>query len=245
MTVLAVLAAALGYEWLSLRARVWNPWRGAAFTAGCAVALAGLGMHAHGAAGHMGQHLLVGMVAPLGIVLGAPVTLLLRTLPVTAGRRLTRVLRTAPVRFLISPVVALVLSAGSLVLLHLTPLLAYAMSDPFLHSALLVHFLLAGCLFAWVIAGPDPAPHRATVRTRLVVLAVAVAVHATLAQLMYAGTLVRTPGTDADRQTAATLMYYGGDLAELLLAFGVFQSGSRQVRARGGLARTGHRMARP
>ena len=30
--------------------------------------------------------------------------------------------------------------------------------------------------------------------------------------------------TAADRQAGATLMYYGGDLAELLLAFAVVQS---------------------
>ncbi|MFI7600148.1 cytochrome c oxidase assembly protein [Actinoplanes sp. NPDC049681] len=224
MTVLAVVSAALGYEWLGLRARRWNPWRGAAFAAGCATALAGLGMHTHDTAGHMGQHLLVAMIAPLGIVLGAPVTLLLRTLPVSWARRLSRMLRTRPVGFLTRPVVALALSAGSLLLLHLTPLFAYAMSNPAVHSALLVHFLLSGCLFAWVIAGPDPAPHRPGVRTRLIVLAVAIAVHAGLSQLMYAGVLVRTPGTVADRQAAATLMYYGGDLAELLLAFAMFQA---------------------
>ena len=224
MSLMAVVALGLAYEWLSLRVGGWNRWRGAAFMGGCVTLLIGLSMHAHDLSVHMTQHLLVGMVAPIGLVLGAPMTLLLRTLRPASGRRLTRLLRTGPVRLVTRPVVALLLSAGSLPLLHLTPLYAYAMSDPAVHAAVLAHFLASGCLFTWVIAGPDPAPHRPPVRNRLVVLGVAIAAHATLSQLLYAGALVQFPGTDADRQTAATIMYYGGDLAELLLAFAVVQT---------------------
>jgi len=224
MSLLAVVAAAVAYEWLSLRAGRWSPWRGASFMSGCAVLLIGLTLHAHDPAVHMTQHLLVGMVAPIGLVLGAPMTLLLRSVPPAAGRRLTRLLRTRPARLVTHPVVALLLSTGSLGLLYLTPLYAYAKSDPAVHTAVLAHFLASGCLFAWVVAGPDPAPHRPAVRTRLVVLGVAIAAHATLSQLLYAGAFVQVPGTDADRRAAATIMYYGGDLAELMLAFAVVQT---------------------
>ena len=224
MSLVAVVAVALAYEWLSLRAGGWSRWRGASFMSGCVVLLIGLALHAHDLSLHMTQHLLVGMVAPIGLVLGAPMRLLLRNLRPAAGRRLTRLLRTRPVRLVTRPVVALLLSTGSLGLLYLTPLYAYAMSDPALHAAVLAHFLASGCLFTWVIAGPDPAPHRPPVRTRLVVLGVAIAAHATLSQLLYAGALVQVPGPDADRRTAATIMYYGGDLAELLLAFAVVQT---------------------
>jgi putative membrane protein len=36
--------------------------------------------------------------------------------------------------------------------------------------------------------------------------------------LLYAGLLVDVPATAADRHAAATVMYYGGDLAEIALA---------------------------
>ena len=84
--------------------------------------------------------------------------------------------------------------------------------------------MLSGFLFAWAVAGADPAPHRPAVTVRLVVLGLAIAAHATLSQLLYAGALVRIPATAADRQAGATIMYYAGDLAELLLAFAVVQS---------------------
>jgi putative membrane protein len=163
------------------------------------------------------------MVAPLGLVLGAPVTLLLRTLPVRTARRLSRVLRSRPLRVVTHPLTALLLTIGGLAALYFTPLYARTLAVPALHDLVLLHLLLSGALFAWAIAGPDPAPHRPPVRVRLVVLGVAIAAHAALAQLLYAGLYVQVPATDADRQAAATLMYYGGDLAELLLAFALLQ----------------------
>ncbi len=223
LPLLAVLIA-LGYEWQSLRAPGWSRWRAAAFHTGAAVLVAGSALPVHDFAGHALQHLLVAMVAPLGLVLGAPVTLLLRTLPVTTARRLTRLLRGRPARTLAHPVVALLLTTGGLLALYLTPLYTRMLSDPLLHQAVTIHFVLSGCLFAWVVAGADPAPHRPSVAARLVLLGVAIAAHATLSQLLYAGALVQVPATAADRQAGATLMYYGGDLAELLLAFAVVQS---------------------
>lgn len=82
-----------------------------------------------------------------------------------------------------------------------------------------MHFLLAGYLFAYTIAGPDPAPHRPSVPVRLVILGVAIAGHAVLAKLLYAGTLVHVPGSAADLRVGADQMYYTGHIAELLLAF--------------------------
>ena len=221
--LLAVLLA-LGYEWRSLRVPGWNRWRGAAFQAGAAALATGLALPAHDFTGHALQHLLVAMVAPLGLVLGAPVTLLLRTLPVRTARRLTRLLRSRPARAVAHPATALALTTGGLAALYLTPLYGRMLAVPALHQLVTIHFVLSGFLFAWVVAGADPAPHRPSVPARLVLLGVAIAAHATLSQLLYAGAFVQVPAGAADRQAGATLMYYGGDLAELLLAFAVVQS---------------------
>ncbi|GIM97113.1 cytochrome c oxidase assembly protein [Paractinoplanes toevensis] len=222
LVLLAAALLALGYEWLSIRvsgpARSWPAWRGASFMAGCAVLALAAGIAPGTFAGHMTRHLLIGMVAPLGLILGAPITLLLRFLPAAHARRVVRALRTPAVRLVTHPVTALCLTVGTLAALYCTPLFARAGADPAVHQALDLHFLLSGWLFAWAVAAPDPMPHRPSVKTRLIVLGIAVAAHATLSQLLYAGALVRIPASTADRQTGATIMYYGGDLTELLLA---------------------------
>ncbi|MGW5259130.1 cytochrome c oxidase assembly protein [Streptomyces sp. NPDC004012] len=229
LPALALLACAGVYLRLARLARLrnpvrgWSPWRTACFTMGLALLavaiLPPIAPLAHtDFRGHMAQHLLIGMYAPLALVLGAPVTLVLRTLPAHRARQVTAVLHGRPARRSAHPAVALLLSAGSLAVLYFTPLYDAAMARPAGHWLLHAHFLVSGCLFAYVIAGPDPAPGRPGVRARLVYLGCAVALHAAIAQLMYGGIWVDIHAPIPEVQGGAEIMYYGGDIAELLLA---------------------------
>ncbi len=207
----------------------WNRWRTVAFLGG--VVLLGLGLtpaaspFAEGRLpAHMYQHLLIGMYAPLGLVLGAPVTLVLRSVPRRQGKRIGRILRSAPAHVLAHPVTALTLNLGGLAALYFTPLYAAASREPALHTLIHMHFLAAGYLFAWVVAGPDPAPARPSVPARLVLLGVAIAGHAVVSQLLYAGLFVQVPAPAGELRLAGELMYYAGDIAELLLAFALVSS---------------------
>ena len=203
--------------------RRWPVRRTVAFVAGAlavGAALAPPVMHAaHGDLRvHMVQHVVVGMLAPVGLVLGAPVTVALRALPVRAARRVARVLRSAPVRVVSHPAVALALNVGGMAALYATPLYAAMQGSAVLHAAVHVHVLAAGCLFTWaVLAGPDPAPHAAGMGVRLGVLCAAIAAHAVLAKLMFARLWPAGVAGAAETQAAAQVMYYGGDLAEALL----------------------------
>ncbi|MEV6780962.1 cytochrome c oxidase assembly protein [Streptomyces sp. NPDC051098] len=225
--VLAVAAGA--YLLLAVRARGrnpargWSPRRTAAFLTG--ILLLGVALlppvapFAHADfRGHMTQHMLIGMYAPLALVLGAPLTLLLRTLPTARGRQLTVVLHSRPARALAHPAIALLLSSGGLAVLYFTPLYNAATGNTVAHWLLHAHFLLSGCLFAYAISGPDPAPSRPGVRARLVYLGVAIAAHAVISQLMYGGFWVDIRAPVDQVQAGAEIMYYGGDFAELLLA---------------------------
>lgn len=210
--------------------RGWSIWRIGSFCVGSgllAITVSPpLAMWAHhDFRGHMVQHLLLGMLAPLGLVLAAPTTLLLRRLSVSSARRVTAILRSRPSRWLTHPVTALMLDMGVLYLLYLTPLYAATLTSPVLHGLAHAHFVATGCLFVWAIAGPDPAPHRPGFRTRLAVLFVAIAAHSTLAKMMYAYGWPRGTHHSLEQiQSAAQLMYYGGDVAELLLAIALFAS---------------------
>jgi putative membrane protein len=206
----------------------WSGWRTAGFCSGIgllAVALWPTMMH-YGhqyLEGHMIQHLLIGMLAPLGLVLAAPITLALRTLNPAIGRRLTAVLGSRSFHYLSHPVTALLLNIGGMYLLYLTPLYGAMLHHPQLHWLLHLHFLLAGYLFVWAVAGPDPAPRRPGLRLRFIVLFLSAGAHAYLSKAMYAYQFPRnTHHSLADIQAAAKLMYYGGDVAELLLAIAFF-----------------------
>lgn len=227
LPLLPLAIAAAVYLVLAVRRgrepRGWSPWRTASFLAGIALlvlaATPALSPYPVGDfRGHMHQHLLLGMYAPLGLVLGAPITLILRSISPVHGRLISRLMRSRSAHSVANPVVALTLAVGGLAVLYFTPLYTATTANAPLHLLVHAHFLLAGYLFAWVIAGPDPAPDRPSVPTRLVVLGVAIAGHAVISQMMYAGIFVQIPVPSDQRQGAGELMYYGGDIAELLLA---------------------------
>jgi putative membrane protein len=197
------------------------PWhRTLSWTAGLVTAAAALiGPIARNAAGdfrcHMLAHLLLGMLAPLLLVLGAPVTLLLRSLPTTTAKRVTRLLGSPPLRIITHPVTALALNTGGLWFLYTTDLhttLHGSGSAPLLIS---VHMLAAGYLFTAAIIGLDPVRHRAPWMTRALVLIAAMAGHAILAKWLYAHPPAGIPIEQVER--GARLMYYGGDVVDLLL----------------------------
>ncbi|MBM0232522.1 cytochrome c oxidase assembly protein [Micromonospora sp. STR1_7] len=171
LPLLPVALLAGGYVLAAVRdSRGWAHRRTAAWLAGCAllaVAVGPLAQLPDDPRGHMAQHLLLGMFAPLGLVLGAPVTLLLRAGPPPVRRMVGRLLRFRPLHLIAHPVTAALLSTGGLALVLLTPLYAVAERQPTLHHALHLHYVAAGYLFAWSLAGPDPAPRRPGLAVRV------------------------------------------------------------------------------
>lgn len=228
--MLLAMSVLYGIGWMQLQRRriTWSAWRLVYFYVGIAVLLIAfsgpmLTWSHHQVQGHMVQHLLIGMFAPVALMLGAPVSLALRTLPGALARLLVKIMHTEFFRWASHPFTALSLNTGGMFLLYLTPIYALSLTNHSLHVFIHVHFLLAGYLFAWSIAGPDPAPHRPGVGLRLGVLFLSMALHAWLAKLMYVNLWPAGAGYPAEAiQQAAKMMYYWGDLAELLLAVALF-----------------------
>jgi len=200
-----ILATALyiaGVVKLSRNGIKWPVGRTIAFALGISVidfaTSGGLGLYSFFSfSHHMMAHMLLGMVAPIGIVLGAPITLALRALPagriltdsdevggigeeVERGLRglLTVILSSRFVAILSNPIVALAIFDGSLFALYFTPIFDLLMGSHLGHIAMSLHFLLAGIFFFHVIIGIDPRPKQYPFIFRIVILFAAMSIHA-------------------------------------------------------------------
>ena len=170
--------------------------------------------------GHVVQHLLLTMLAPLLLAWSAPVTLALRTLPRRPRAALLRALHSRGVRALTAPPVVVVLALGSLAALYLTPLYAAVHAAPGLHVLVHGHMFLTGCLVSWLLAGVDPMPGRPGTPVRLGILVVLAAGHTLLAKVVYADPPAAL-GAAGDVRRGAELLAYGGDVVEVLLAVAI------------------------
>jgi putative membrane protein len=169
LCVLALLTFVLIWylraDWqLALRGRRWSSYRTAAFVAGLVsvdlafqssvAVFAGTYFQAH-----VIQHLLLMVIAPPLLALGAPSTLLLQTSNRTTKRLWLRVLRSGPFALVSFPLTVAFLYYGVMFVFFLTPLINVAMWHPGLMDALNVMFLFGGTLFWWPMVGLDPIIH--------------------------------------------------------------------------------------
>ncbi|WP_432250325.1 cytochrome c oxidase assembly protein [Streptomyces sanyensis] len=115
---------------------------------------------------HMVQHMVISMLSPIVLLLGAPITLALRALPVAGRGRsgprelLLKLLHSRYIRVVTHPAFTIPLFIASLYGLYFTPLFDFLMGSTAGHLAMMVHFLAVGLVFFWPIMGVDPGPHR-------------------------------------------------------------------------------------
>src|SRR4051795_10204819 len=221
----------------SLRRRgdAWSPARDLSFVVG------GLGTVAWATLGwmgvyddtlfwaHMAQHMVLSMVSPIFLALGAPLTLALRTLPPTPRRWLRTALHSLPAKILINPLVGAALVFGTPFVLYMTGLYQESLQHDALHNLLHVHFLLAGCIFFWPIIGIDPVPARLPHPMRLLLVCIALPAHAFLGvsimaqRTIIAGDFYRAlarpwaPSLSQDQNIGGGLLWAAGDLVGLLV----------------------------
>jgi len=169
----AIVFAALyigGVIRLRRRGDAWPPGRTAAWLLGCAVLLfttsSGVGRYMPAMFSmHMAGHMLLSMLTPILLVLGAPTTLALRVLP-PAGKDnppgprewLLAGLHSRPSRFFTHPVVATVMFVAGFYGLYFGGIFDSAVSNHAAHLLMNAHFLLTGFLFYWAVIGVDPTP---------------------------------------------------------------------------------------
>jgi putative membrane protein len=197
------------YLWAVLRLRMrgdaWPVGRVLAFTAG--VLTVGLAMctrlNDYGMvmfSVHMVQHMILSMLSPILLLLGAPVTLALRTLP-SAGRGrigprelLVKLLHSRFMRVITHPAFTIPLFIASLYGLYFTSLFDTLMDTRAGHIAMMLHFLGVGLVFFWPIMGVDPGPHRSGYVMRMLELFAGMPFHAFfgIALMMASQPMVKT-----------------------------------------------------
>lgn len=149
---------------------------------------------------HMVQHMVISMLSPILILLGAPITLALRALPPAArGRKgprevLLMLLHSRYMRIVTHPVFTIPLFIASLYALYFTPLFDFLMESKPGHIAMMVHFLATGLVFFWPIMGVDPGPHRPGYLMRMLELFAGMPFHAFfgIALMMASQPMVKT-----------------------------------------------------
>lgn len=151
-------------DWrLATRGRAWNRWRTVSFLAGLvSVDLALQSPVATYTAtyfqAHVLQHLLLMVVGPPLLALGAPSTLLLQSSSRQAKARWLRILHSRPFAVVSHPVPVWFLYYGAMYLFFLTPVIGFSMRHMALMDAINVGFLLGATLFWWPTIGIDPVP---------------------------------------------------------------------------------------
>lgn len=167
--VLAALYVA-GIVRLRRRGDEWPVGRTAAWLLGCGILLfttsSGMGRYMPAMFSmHMAAHMLLSMLVPILMVLGAPTTLALRALP-TAGKGnppgprewLLAGLHSRWSRFFTHPLVATVMFVAGFYALYFGGIFDAAVSHHAAHVLMNLHFLMSGYLFYWVVIGIDPTP---------------------------------------------------------------------------------------
>lgn len=195
---------------------------------------------------HMAEHMILSMLVPILLVLGAPVTMALRALP-PAGRTgppgprewLLAAVHSPPARWLTHPLVSLPLFVGSYYALYFSGLFAAALPQHWAHVLMNAHFLLTGLLFFWPLIGIDPAPRRLPPAARLGVLFTSVPFHAFFgvalmssaavvgADFYRALALPWVPDPLRDQQLGGGLAWASGEVPLLLVVIALLVQWSR------------------
>lgn len=177
---------------------------------------------------HMMQHMILSMVAPILLALGAPVTLALRTLPLRPRKLLLGVIHSRVVKVLSFPLVSFLLFIATPYALYFSGLYPATLDNRFLHEALHAHFIAVGCLFFWPLIGLDPLPGRLPYPARALLMFLSMPMHAVLGLTIMQSSEVlaadhyeslNLPWLDPElhQRIGGGLLWASGDLVSLMM----------------------------
>src|SRR4051812_9908336 len=249
LAVLLAVGYGLGLWGLHRRGGRWPVGRTVAWSAGCAslfyVTASGLEPYSMGMFSlHMVQHMVLTMISPLFLLMGAPVTLALRGLPAVPGpagmprRALLGALHSRLGQAVASPLFTVPLFIASLYGVYFTPVFDDLMRSTPGHTFMLLHFLVTGLLFFGPILAIDPWPRRTSHGGRMLELLLPAPFHAffgvtvMLSSTVLLATYAPPPaswGTDPlyDQGSAGGIAWSFGEFPTVLVLAVVFFSWTR------------------
>lgn len=199
---------------------------------------------------HMMGHMLLSMAIPVLLVLGGPVTLAARAIQVRpdgswgAREWVMNTVHSKYVETIGHPLIAAPLFAFSLIVFYYSPIFEWALADHLGHHWMVFHFVASGYIFAQMLVGVDPQPHRPVYPIRLIVVLATMAFHAFFGLSLIMGTGLLAPewygamgrewGADplADQQTGGEIAWSLGEIPTLalavLIAIGWSREGDRE-----------------
>ncbi|GAA4970825.1 cytochrome c oxidase assembly protein [Actinoplanes utahensis] len=233
---LLVSAALYGYGvWrLKQRGDHWSAGRTAAFVAGGLGSIAAVtvtGIEAYDTtliSVHMVQHMVLSMVGPIFLALGAPTTLALRVLTPAPRKVVLAVLHSRYVRILTFPLVAFGLFIANPFVLYFTGAYRQTLEHVWVHEFVHVHFIITGCLFFWPLLGLDPLPNRWPYPARALLMVLSVPFHTVLgltimqSKELLGGDWYPNLGLSwldpaADQVTAGGILWAGGEIVSVTM----------------------------
>lgn len=164
--------------WRWHRARPWPAARAGSFAAGLAV----VGLALCSSVGvyqdslfwvHMVQHLMLIMVAPVLLVVGRPLTLLLHASRNPVHTAVKRVLRSRVVTVLTCPLVGVPVYAVAVVATHLTGFMNEVITNPYAQTGEHALYLTAGCLYLLPGFGREPIRWRLSPPSKILLILLA------------------------------------------------------------------------
>jgi len=234
-----------GVHRLRSRGDTWSPWRTASFVVlglGSFVLATQSALAAYDTvlfSAHMVQHMVLAMLTPVFLALGAPITLAIRTLPGAGRRRLLAVLHSRVAKLVTFPVVAGVLFVATPFALYLTGWYEATLRNGVLHDLNHLHFVAVGALWFWPLLSPDPMPGRIPHPMRLLAIFATMPLHAFLGvAIMGSATVVAGdwyaevdrswgPSLARDQEIGGGILWASGDLVALVVLGALFVQWAR------------------
>ena len=172
------------------------------------------------------QNIVLLMITPMFLALGAPLTLLRDTLPRLARQRASRILHSRAARLLTFPLVMTAMLIAPLYLVYLTPLYEASLRSAAVGAAVGVGLVIAGFLYFWTRLRLDPTPRTDPYLISIAISFAEVIFDGVLGLILWLGPLVASqyylalhrgwgPDPRLDQIIGAGVLWIGGDLAGL------------------------------